>query len=219
MSNNSAPPAAPLRVRELSAETRQKIAAAVKQLWQNPEYRAKRATSLSQLRHDPEFRERQSAAAKRLWQNPEYRAKQQAASIRLWQDPEFRAKQKAALMAREISTETRGKLAAAGRRLWQDPDYRARQMAALIRGREISRENGRKMAESDQAKVEARQARLLSRNPVVTGDARGTSIVYNRYLKSGVWQCPQSPSGAHHWIINDGRMRCKHCQQERVVEQ
>ena len=31
------------------------------------------------------------------------------------------------------------------------------------------------------------------------------------YLESGRWKCEKSPSGAHHWIIKDGKTKCKYC--------
>ncbi|MBA7582178.1 hypothetical protein ES708_24098 [subsurface metagenome] len=38
------------------------------------------------------------------------------------------------------------------------------------------------------------------------------------YLKSGVWKCSKSPTGAHYWIIRGEMMRCKYCGEERQVQ-
>ena len=38
----------------------------------------------------------------------------------------------------------------------------------------------------------------------------------SRYYGRGLWQCPASPFGAHHWIIDAiGRGECKHCGEKR----
>ncbi|MDD5704151.1 MAG: hypothetical protein PHU23_19125 [Dehalococcoidales bacterium] len=37
------------------------------------------------------------------------------------------------------------------------------------------------------------------------------------YIDSGSWKCSQSPSGAHHWIIEHNQMTCKHCQNIRQL--
>ena len=40
------------------------------------------------------------------------------------------------------------------------------------------------------------------------------------YIKSGVWKCQTSPSGAHHWVEKRessavyGTFRCLHCDKE-----
>ena len=36
------------------------------------------------------------------------------------------------------------------------------------------------------------------------------------YIKSGLWRCSESPTGAHYWIITD-KMRCKYCDEERQL--
>jgi len=46
---------------------------------------------------------------------------------------------------------------------------------------------------------------------------RGMSPEERKYIKSGVWQCPLSPTGAHHSIIRDGMMWCMYCGEERRV--
>ena len=44
---------------------------------------------------------------------------------------------------------------------------------------------------------------------------------YARYLRSGVWKCDKSPTGAHHWIevkadgVAAGTFVCKHCWDNR----
>lgn len=43
------------------------------------------------------------------------------------------------------------------------------------------------------------------------------------YFKSGIWKCPDSPTGAHHWVHmeqteklrNDGYFQCKYCEDVR----
>jgi hypothetical protein len=36
------------------------------------------------------------------------------------------------------------------------------------------------------------------------------------YFQSGIWRCPYSPSGAHHWLVDDkGVGNCKYCGEER----
>jgi len=47
---------------------------------------------------------------------------------------------------------------------------------------------------------------------------RGMSPGDRKYIKSGVWQCLWSPTGAHHWIIRDGMMWCVYCGEERGIE-
>jgi len=37
------------------------------------------------------------------------------------------------------------------------------------------------------------------------------------YIKSGVWKCSQSPTGAHHSIITGGVMKCKYCGKESAI--
>lgn len=37
------------------------------------------------------------------------------------------------------------------------------------------------------------------------------------YIDSGNWKCAKSPSGAHHWIIFQSQMTCKHCTESRQV--
>jgi hypothetical protein len=192
--------------------------AALIRCWQDPEYRAKQMTSLIGREIKAETREKLSALGKKRWQDPEYRASQTAALNRGWQDPEYRARQMTLLTGREIKAETREKLSALGKRKWQDPEYRAKQTAALIRRREISRENREEMCEAGKAKAGERQLGLLPRILPVESKVEPISSSHYEYIKSGVWQCPQSPTGAHYWIIRDEWMRCKHCGQKRRVK-
>jgi hypothetical protein len=40
----------------------------------------------------------------------------------------------------------------------------------------------------------------------------------SRYLQSGLWRCPYSPFGAHHWLIDDkGLGQCKYCGEKRQL--
>jgi hypothetical protein len=40
--------------------------------------------------------------------------------------------------------------------------------------------------------------------------------IRHRYFQSGMWRCPCSPSGAHHWLVDDrGVGKCKYCGEER----
>jgi len=47
---------------------------------------------------------------------------------------------------------------------------------------------------------------------------RGMSPEDRNYIKSGVWQCPLSPTGAHHSIIRGEMMWCMYCGEERRIE-
>ncbi len=41
-------------------------------------------------------------------------------------------------------------------------------------------------------------------------------ITFGHYREAGRWQCSLSPSGAHHWLIDDsGWGQCKYCGEER----
>jgi hypothetical protein len=85
-------------------------------------------------------------------------------------------------------------------------------------GREIKAETREKMFEADKAKAGERQPGLLPRILPVESKVEPISISNYEYIKSGVWQCPQSPTGAHYWIIRDEWMWCKHCGQKRRVK-
>jgi hypothetical protein len=37
------------------------------------------------------------------------------------------------------------------------------------------------------------------------------------YVDSGNWKCGKSPTGAHHWVISQSEMTCKHCTETRQV--
>ena len=45
---------------------------------------------------------------------------------------------------------------------------------------------------------------------------------YARYIRSGVWRCDKSPTGAHHWIdakvegAKSGTFVCKYCWEIKV---
>lgn len=43
------------------------------------------------------------------------------------------------------------------------------------------------------------------------------SELYKKYLESRIWRCKESPSKAHYWVINNGRMICKYCNESRRV--
>ncbi|MCK4722154.1 MAG: hypothetical protein KAT75_02565 [Dehalococcoidia bacterium] len=46
--------------------------------------------------------------------------------------------------------------------------------------------------------------------------AQTSDTIWSRYLQSGLWRCPCSPSGAHHWLIDDkGVGQCRYCGQKR----
>lgn len=46
--------------------------------------------------------------------------------------------------------------------------------------------------------------------------AQTSDRIGRRYLQSGLWQCPSSPSGAHHWLIDvEGVGQCRYCGQKR----
>lgn len=34
---------------------------------------------------------------------------------------------------------------------------------------------------------------------------------YKDYIESGCWKCPNSPTGAHHWVLHDIFWVCKYC--------
>ena len=38
---------------------------------------------------------------------------------------------------------------------------------------------------------------------------------YDEYVKSRSWVCKDSPTGAHHWLINGHCGCCKYCGEER----
>lgn len=39
---------------------------------------------------------------------------------------------------------------------------------------------------------------------------------FSEYYKCGLWRCPVSPTGAHHWLMDDGGLgQCKYCGQRR----
>ena len=37
------------------------------------------------------------------------------------------------------------------------------------------------------------------------------------YIDSGNWKCVKSPTGAHHWIVSQNQMTCRHCKKSRQV--
>ena len=46
--------------------------------------------------------------------------------------------------------------------------------------------------------------------------ARISDSIDRSYLLSGRWRCACSPSGAHHWFVDDeGAGKCKYCGEER----
>ena len=38
-----------------------------------------------------------------------------------------------------------------------------------------------------------------------------TKLADEEYLKSGTWKCDESPNGAHFWIGDRHKFRCKYC--------
>ncbi len=48
------------------------------------------------------------------------------------------------------------------------------------------------------------------------------NLSHQTYLKSGVWKCQESPSGAHHWVEKRGAstvygvFQCLHCSEEKA---
>jgi len=40
---------------------------------------------------------------------------------------------------------------------------------------------------------------------------------YKEYIEGRSWACEKSPSGAHHWIIFDGKQACRFCGEERSL--
>lgn len=38
---------------------------------------------------------------------------------------------------------------------------------------------------------------------------------FSEYCRRGLWRCPVSPTGGHHWLIDGGWGQCKHCGQKR----
>jgi len=97
-------------------ETRAKLSAATKKLWQDPEYRAKQITTHTGKHYTAEARTKKSAASKKYWQDPEYRAKHSATTKKLWEDPEYRARQIAARTGKHLTAEHRAKISAALKR-------------------------------------------------------------------------------------------------------
>jgi hypothetical protein len=206
------------RSRHNSLGTREKLSEVSKRKWQDPEYRAKQLAALNRGWQDPEYRAKHLALLSGREIKAETREKLSALDKRRWQDPEYRAKQTASRSAIELKAEIREKLSALGKRKWQDPEYRAKQTATLIRRREIKAEARGKMSEADKAKAGERQLGLLPRILPVESKVEPISSSHYEYIKSGVWQCPQSTTGAHYWIIRDEWMRCKHCGQKRRVK-
>jgi len=87
-----------------TGETKTKMSAATKKLWQDPEYRAKQIATRTGKDNAAEFRARHSAGTKKLWQGPEYRAKQIAAHTGKHPTVETKAKISAALKRRHNKT-------------------------------------------------------------------------------------------------------------------
>jgi hypothetical protein len=47
---------------------------------------------------------------------------------------------------------------------------------------------------------------------------RSIKVIENQeFIASERWKCNQSPSGAHHWIIDYLRMTCKYCNSSKPV--
>jgi len=43
--------------------------------------------------------------------------------------------------------------------------------------------------------------------------------IRHSYYNSGVWRCPSSSSGVHHWLIDDkGMEQCKYCGERRQFD-
>jgi len=36
-------------------------------------------------------------------------------------------------------------------------------------------------------------------------------LEHKNYVRGKHWKCPDSPTGAHHWLIDDASMRCRWC--------
>ena len=72
-------------------------AEAIRENWEDPEFRKRNAEAIRENWEDPEFRKRNAEAIRENWEDPEFR-KRQAEGVRKelhkrWEDPEFRKRQ------------------------------------------------------------------------------------------------------------------------------
>ena len=45
---------------------------------------------------------------------------------------------------------------------------------------------------------------------------RTSNAGLKRYVAAGKWACQQSPTGAHHWVLNGGNVGvCRHCRAQK----
>ena len=102
-------------------ETAQKLSAAHKRLWSNPEHREKLDAKRKQLWSDEQWRE---DALKKL----------QDGKRKALEDPAFRAELGNKISARQSTPEAREKTAALAKARWSDPEYKARVTASIAEG-------------------------------------------------------------------------------------
>ncbi len=114
-------------------------AEAVREKWQDPEFRERQAEAVREKWKDPEFRERNAEATREMlydrWKDEEFRKRNAEAVREKWKDPEFREKQAEAvremLYDRWKDPEFREKQAEAVRENWKDEEFRKRNAEAV----------------------------------------------------------------------------------------
>jgi hypothetical protein len=98
---------------KLSPEGAKRIGKRTKELWADPEHRAKRMAAHQKATQTPEYRAKLKKSAKEVASHPEWREKQSKAHKGKKRPPEVGRKISAAKMGHPVSDETKAKLAKA----------------------------------------------------------------------------------------------------------
>jgi group I intron endonuclease len=89
-----------------SDETKKRISAAAKKMWEDQEYIEKQSAAQKKAFADPAVKKRMSAAQKKVQADPAVKRRKRAASKKMWEDPEYSKK-----------------ISAATKKQWEDPEY------------------------------------------------------------------------------------------------
>lgn len=125
--------AAAIRRGPMPPEQREKISAAGKKRFADPDNRARHSAKLKVVLSAPEHKAKVGEASKARWRDPDYRARRKAAHEKAMASPETRAKLSAAHKGRVFTAAHRAALSAACKRRSASAEYRARVSAGCRR--------------------------------------------------------------------------------------
>lgn len=142
-----------------SDESKQKMSAAVRKAYENPEFKARLVAAKLGVKHTPERVAKVIAALTGKTATDEAKKSLSAARTKLWQDPQVRENMRQASIAARESAEYIARVSETTRTQWRDPAQREKLKAAQAAGKAAFWADPVKKA----ARIEKRRATIAAK--------------------------------------------------------